>query len=341
MAKVTMKQIADRLGISTDAVSLVLNDKSGVGEEMRKKVLQAAEEMGYLDQEVKYNKSYQSRNICVMMKREYFRDMHFYSKVLYGIEKEAALKGYDVIIQFTDDTIEVPVCVERQKVAGVIIVGIIEEKRIRMLKECGIPIVLVDHCSYSAGLDCILSDNCAGSWQATHYLLEKGYRKIGFFGDPKYSVSTKERFWGYSEAIMTLSEAEDREAAFRYVMRFSVLDNVEEAVIAKDTDTAVRWLREISEMPEAFVCSNDRAALLLNNALNMLGFKVPDDVALVGFDDIEMCTMVMPQITTLHVGKYRMGVKAVDTLIWRVKNKKAPLEKVLLPVELVERESVK
>lgn len=77
------------------------------------------------------------------------------------------------------------------------------------------------------------------------------------------------------------------------------------------------------------------------NALNILEYRVPENVSLVGFDDIELCTMVMPQITTLHVGKQRMGVKAVDTLVWRIKNKKAPIEKVLLPVELIERESVK
>lgn len=263
MSKITMKQIADRLGISVNAVSLALNDKVGIGEETRKKVLQAAEELGYLDQKLKYNKSYQSHNICVMMRKVYFRDMHFYSKVLYGIEKEAAQKGYDVLIQFTDDTLEIPACIERQKVAGIIIVGMIEERRLHMLKQFGIPIVLVDHCSYSANLDCILSDNCTGTWKATSYLINKGYQKIGFFGDPKYSFSIKERFWGYLEALAVLPGLETREDIFDYIKRFSILDKVEEAVIARDTELAVEWLRALEEMPEVFVCSNDRAVFLL------------------------------------------------------------------------------
>ena len=94
--RVTMKDIADRLNLSINAVSLALNDKTGVGEETKRLILNTAEEMGYLDQSVKYMQNYSNKNICVLLKNRFFRDFRFYGRVLLGIEEEAKKAGYDV-----------------------------------------------------------------------------------------------------------------------------------------------------------------------------------------------------------------------------------------------------
>ena len=86
--------------------------------------------------------------------------------------------------------------------------------------------------------------------------------------------------------------------------------------------------------------SNDRAAILLMNALRALGYRIPEDIGIVGFDDMEISTMVMPCLTTLHIAKKNMGMKAVQTLQWRLQNRKAKPEKIILPVDLVLRDSV-
>ena len=109
--RITMKQIADELGISINAVSLALNNKQGVSESTRKRVLRLANKTGYLDQSDKYNKTFSSKHICVLIRKIYFQAMHFYSRVIYGIQWQADRLGYDNIIPFSDQAVRIPACV--------------------------------------------------------------------------------------------------------------------------------------------------------------------------------------------------------------------------------------
>lgn len=338
--KVTMKQLADRLGISINAVSLALNNREGVSEETRKQVLKLANESGYLEQSDKYNKTFSSKNICVLIRKIYFQDMHFYSRVIYGIEWQADKLGYDIIIQFTDENVKVPACVENHKVAGIIIVGPVEKERIEALGIYGIPLVVVDSTAYGRPADKILSDNRGGAFSAVNLLIRNGYEKIGFFGDLDYSLSIKERYFGYVEAMSVLMEDKSMQSALLTTMRYSLLKDVEQHVLDKNLEAIIERIKTIQEMPEAFMCSNDRAAILLMNALRELNYRVPEEIGIVGFDDMEISTMVMPGLTTLHIAKKNMGMKAVQTLQWRLQNRKAKPEKIILPVELVVRGSV-
>lgn len=338
--KVTMKQLADRLGISINAVSLALNNKEGVSEKTRRQILQLADETGYLEQTNKYNKTFSSKNICVLIRKIYFQDMHFYSRVIYGIECQADQMGYDIIIQFTDEEVTVPSCVINQKVAGIIIVGVVEKDRIEALSAYGIPIVVVDSTTYGYQVDSVLSDNRSGAFFAVNQLIRNGYRKIGFFGDLDYSLSIKERFFGYVEAVAGIMQDGTMQTALQECMKYSLLKNIERHVLSKNVESITALLRMIEEMPQVFMCSNDRAAILLMNALRVCGYRVPEDIGIVGFDDMEVSTMVVPRLTTVHIAKKNMGMKAVQTLQWRLQNRKAKREKIILPVEMVVRESV-
>ncbi len=338
--KVTMKQLAEELGISINAVSLALNNREGVSEATRKRVLKLANETGYLEQSNKYSKTFSSKNICVLVRKIYFQDMHFYSRVIYGIEWQADKLGYDIIIQFTDEEVKVPTCVENQKVAGIIIVGPVEKDRVEALSIYGIPMVVVDSTTYGFTADNILSDNRGGAFLAANLLVKNGYRKIGFFGDLDYSLSIKERYFGYVEAMTGITEDKTMQAALLESMKYSLLKNIEDHVLAKNVGAIMERIRSIGELPEVFMCSNDRAAILLMNALRELGYRVPEDIGIVGFDDMEISTMVMPGLTTLHIAKKNMGMKAVQALQWRLQNRKAKPEKIILPVDMVIRGSV-
>lgn len=338
--KVTMKQLADTLGISINAVSLALNNREGVSEKTRRQILQLANETGYLEQTNRYNKAFSSKNICVLMRKIYFQDMHFYSRVVYGIESQADRMGYDIIIQFTDDEVTVPSCVENQKVAGIIIVGFVEKDRIEALNAYGIPIVVVDSTTYGYRVDSVQSDNRSGAFFAVHQLTRNGYRKIGFFGDLDYSLSIKERFFGYVEAMAGIMPDGAMQTALLECMKYSLLKNIEQHVLDKNVEAITELLQTVEEMPEVFMCSNDRAAILLMNALRVRGYRIPEDIGIIGFDDMEVSTMVVPRLTTVHIAKKNMGMKAVQTLQWRLQNRKAKQEKIILPVEMVIRESV-
>ena len=132
--RVTMKDIAGRLGLSINAVSLALNDRNGVSEETRRTVLNAADEMGYLDQTAKYVQTYSNRNICVLMRYRFFRDFRFYGRIVLGIEEEAKKSGYDVFINSFEEEGTIPSCVENKKVSGIIVVGKVSDSYLQMLK---------------------------------------------------------------------------------------------------------------------------------------------------------------------------------------------------------------
>lgn len=123
-------------------------------------------------------------------------------------------------------------------------------------------------------------------------------------------------------------------------MKYSLLRNIEQHVLSKNTEAIAELLRTAEKLPEVFMCSNDRAAILLMNALRAQGYRIPEEIGIVGFDDMEISTMVVPALTTMHIAKKNMGMKAVQTLQWRLQNRKAKQEKIILPVEMVVRDSV-
>ena len=340
--KPTMKDIADIHGVSINAVSLALNNKPGVSEEMRLKILRTADDLGYLDEREKYLRTYEKTNLCVMMQDRYSKDMNFYGIILYAVVEEAKRNGYDVSMNFFDDNqMEVPKMVVERRGSGIIIIGKISDSNIDTLQKYKIPIVLADHASLVKNIDSVLTDNKLGGFIVVKYLLQKGFEKIGFFGELSYSLSIKERFWGYQEALRTLGPAELKEHLTEYTEKYSIFDGIESAVLNNYNKQIIELVKNKEHLPEVFVCSNDKAALALMMALQVLGYTVPDDVSIVGFDNIDMCEKIRPKLTTINVNKEIMGKRAVQRLIYRLNHMDALSENTVIGVNLVERETVK
>ncbi|MFU7515596.1 LacI family DNA-binding transcriptional regulator [Clostridium sp. HCS.1] len=341
MAKITMKDIAEKLNISINAVSLALNSKAGVSEETRKQVLDMAEELGYLDKSPKFVKTFANKNICVIIKEYYFEDNNFYGKIMISIGEESRRKGYDIItclINESEDSI--PSCIESKKVCGIIVIGNIEDDYLIKLKAYKIPVVLVDHTSLLESTDSILTDNKLGSFNITKLLIERGYKNIGFFGDLDYSLSIKERYFGFIQSMKKFLDFKTYKELNEFIDSNSILYEIEEHIINKNLEAIKEKVKNLKVLPEAFVCSNDNAAISLISALKELGYVVPKDIAVVGFDDIVLGSLIEPKLTTVRVEKDFMGKKAVDRLIWRLDNKTCPDEKTILSVKIVERDSV-
>lgn len=339
--RVTMKDIAAKLKLSINAVSLALNSREGVSEGTRKLVLQTAEEMGYLARNSKYNAAYSNRNLCILLENRFFKDMQFYGRILLGLEEAAKKAGYDIFVNSFEGEQRIPPCIEQKKVAGIIVVGMIADEFLIRLKSFGLPVVLVDHTSQAVSTDSILSDNKSGTYRVTRYLLERGFERIGYFGGVDYSQSVKDRFLGYQEAMQACLSHTTLEESMHYLRQFSCLYGVEEFVIKQDMEQIGRLFQKIPRRPEAVICSNDKAAILLCKALERLGYQIPRDISIVGFDDIELCKMVLPGITTVRVDKELMGKKAMDRLLKKIENPKEKVEKIILDVRLIERGSVR
>lgn len=336
--RVTMKDIANSLDLSINAVSLALNGLPGISEETKRKILQTAEEMGYLKQNSHFNRTYINSCICILINKKYHTST-FYSRIIYGVEREAKKNGYNVLLHFFCDKDEIPDIVENRKVSGIIILGIIDEEYLKKIYEEGLPIVLADHSSYSLPIDCVLTDNHIGAYESVTNLIGLGYRKIGFFGDFSYSHSNKERFWGYIEAMQQIEP--DFNKLFAFVSQYSILGEIERYIANRDTKAVAQLIKKQESLPEVFQCANDRAAMLLNNALNLLNIKTPEEIGLVGFDDSDMASAMYPKLTTVHVANVRMGSKAFERLLWRLQNPKSPPEKIIMAVELVIRDSTR
>lgn len=339
--KVTMKYIAEKLGLSINAISIALNNKPGISQERRREILKLADELGYLDKFPHYKPSYANKNICVILQSMYFKDAYFYSKILVGIEEESRLNNYNVIINFYEDgNFTIPNCVENIKVSGIIIAGSIRDEYLISLKQFKIPIVLVDHSSLLVPMDSIMSDNKLGSYIATEYLINNGFKNIGFFGDLNYSLSINERYFGYHEALKNKINMDENTTLDDFIKDRSILSDLEKNIINSDNGKIVDLIKNIKYFPEAFVCSNDNAAIHLIKALTTLGYDIPNDVSVIGFDNIILSTFISPKLTTIRVNKELMGKKAVDKLIFRMKNKDYPIENTILSVQLIERDSV-
>lgn len=335
-----MQDIAQQVGVSVNAVSLALKDRPGVSDDTRQRVREIAQKIGYKAKKTPPPETPQTRkSICVLLRHRFFRDFRFYGRILLGIEETAKQAGYDVQISSFGGE-EVPASVQEGRVSGLIVLGTIDDKFLARLREYGVPLVLADHQSSVYALDCVVSDNFFGAYGMAMHLFRKGYTRIGFFGDPNYTPSTRDRYFGVLKAIQDHVCPGDMNAALAYLTRFSTRGMIEKYVVEQNVARIFELYEDIPEAPEALICSNDELAILLMQVLQKHDIAVPGDVAVAGFDDIETGSMVTPTLTTVHVRKKRMGQRAVECLLRRLDDPDAPPEKHIMSVTLVERESV-
>ncbi|MBO0959908.1 LacI family DNA-binding transcriptional regulator [Neobacillus sp. MM2021_6] len=340
--KITMKDISDKLGISINAVSLALNNKYGVSEETRNDVLRMADELGYFSDTQPKSVQVNNENICLLLNNRYLRNPSFYSKVVFGIEEEAKQgpEPLDLIVNFfNDDQLQIPSCIEQNKVVGILIVGKIKDAFLEELSAFGIPIVLVDHFSHTHAMDAILTQNAAGAYLATQHVINRGHYAIGYVGDIDFSLSFKERWFGFYTCAREMGICDDLHLS--HLFKYSITKNIAHAVMDKDYQFLANTIKRLEEFPTAWVCCNDETAAAMYHALELLGIKVPEQVSLVGFDDTEIYNILEMGLTTIHVMKETMGKTALQTLIERIKKPTNVSKTISLPVTLAERGSVR
>lgn len=338
--KITMKDIAQKLNVSINAVSIALNDKPGVSDEMRLQILRTADEMGYINQKKQYLSIFSKTNICVLMQSYYANTGHFYSIVLCSIVEQAKKFGYFSILNyFEDNDFHMPECIIDRKVAGVLVVGKISDTHLRSLKKVGIPVVLVDFTSLGDPCDCVLTHNRQGGYMLTDYVVLKGYKTIGFFGDLDYSFSFQDRFMGYKQALIQ-NQIVNTKNLDSYIEKYSFLHNIEKYILANQT-TEIEKILKSKELPDVLICANDSNAFAVISALKDMGLRIPEDIGVTGFDDTPLCEKANPQITTVQVQKELMGQVAVANLMDRIHRKENIPITQLLSVKIVERASLK
>ncbi len=309
-----------------NTVSRALNNKPDVSAETRRKVLEIARKLGYIrnSDAVLFRKG-TTKTIGVV-----FEDSSnpFYAEVFKGIETSARKYGYQVILMNTErDYINELQAVEtllQKRVDGIIISPTqFDSKDIEKLVKLNYPFVILGVHFEGAKLDEVYSNDAKGGYLATRHLLEKGRRKILMLNGFMYKSVARMRYEGYVRAMseyglqpyMMVEIEEGYESAFNKIMEL------------KDTEF------------DALFCFNDVFAIAALKALRLLKRRVPEDVAVVGYDDISYAEFVQPSLTTVRIDKFLEGVVAFEMLYERLSNLRTDPKQVVLDVELIVRES--
>ena len=330
----TIKDVAEKAGVSIATVSKVINEIPGhYNPETKEKIVKAIESLNYQPNLAARSLRSNKTHIIGFTVPEL---QPFFAEILKGVQYVAKKKGYSIVLCDTDyDPRQETGYIDnllRRRVDGVIFTsGMIQSQHILRLKEEGIPLVLIEKFIDDPDIPGVLIDNISAAREAVKYLIELGYRDIGFISAPVAMVPFKDRFEGYKRAL--------HENMIPYNSSYvHIKDNIGREGFKDGYQLMERIIRQ-GNYPRAFFIVSDTLAIGAMKAIRDSGRKVPDDIAIIGFDDIEMASFCEPPLTTMAQPKYEMGVRGMELLVKAMSGVRLRKKEIKLEVELVVRES--
>lgn len=313
MAKsVKLADIAEIVGVSTVTVSKALADQKGVGEELRSQIKKIASDLGYVSlSATKNQEEKKSYNIGVLVSKRYFdQTQSFYWLMYQELATRALSKNsftmLEVVSEDDEEKIVIPKLLEGKRVNGLVIIGAMSKEYLEMVHQnANIPVVYLDFYSKDGECDSVISNGYGGMYKLTEYLCSLGHRKIAYVGTLYSTYSITDRFFGYCKAIC--------EYGIEPVKEYIIDDRDKKTSEAKNLDELLP-----EDMPTAFVCNCDLIALQLIDVLNSRGYKVPEDISVVGFDDYAFSNVNNIRLTTYAVDVKEMAKKVIKILVKRM-----------------------
>ena len=332
--KITIKEIAKIAGVSTATVSKILNKKDkSISEPTRQRVLDIVKEHNYIPNTIARSLvTRQTKTIGLVIP-----DIAnpFFPELARGAEDKANESGYNIIFCNTDDNVDkeekyINMLIEKM-IDGIIFTQSAKRtKGFEKLKIGSTPIVLIDRDMELEGVvGKVLVDNFTGAYDGVNYLLSRGYRKIAFITGALTTNTSKRRLNGYKKALEDFNIPYDES----YVLAGEYKSQWGFRAINHLFDSKIDF--------DAVFCGNDLIAISVIKALKDAGKSIPDDVAVLGFDDIYMAKFIEPELSTIRQPNYEMGYKAVEILVDILENPedKDVKRELLLNTELVIRQS--
>lgn len=329
---VRLSDIAEKLGVSTVTVSNALANQRGVSEELREKIKEMASEMGYHAPGTQIMAK-TAVNIGVLVQERYLGNgssfyWRLYQELAIACAAHNCLLAFCVLKPDEEKNTVLPVMVSDHRIDGLIVMGEISRAYLRMLeKEAGMPMIFLDFFAAEFDVDCVISNNFYGMYTATRHLIKKGHKKIAYVGSVKSSNSIADRYFGYLKA-----------------MRQYGLEEREEWIVEDRTSGTMEIIEPKlpKDMPTAFVCNCDQTASVLIHELEENGYRVPEDVSVVGYDNFVFMPVCDVAITTYGVDMPEMAKAAAERIIARVKGlDKGPGRLSIISGNLIDKESVK
>lgn len=331
----TIKDVAKKAGVSVSTVSRALNNYSDISESTRETILRVAEDLGYKPNVIARSLSSNRHFRLGMLVEDYesaglLNPLTF--EIIMGFKNAAARQDYEVILLSTTSDMQKSQDLSRlyadKQIDGAFIMGLkMTDEYYKQLSSIKFPCVLQDINIQNPMACCVGVDNVKGAFLAVDHLIKYGHRKIGFINGHKDAFVSYERLDGYYLALSRNGIQIDR----NLIINGDFSDKIAEASVGE--------LIEKNEDMTAVFCSSDLMAMGAINGLNNLGFSVPDDISVVGFDDVYMAEYMTPKLTTIHQNRGKIGETAANILINMVAGQ--AMGRVLIEPELVIRESTK
>lgn len=319
---VRIRSIAEACGLSVAAVSRALKGQPGLREDTRQRVIAVAKEMGYDFSRLRGDKI---KRVLFLLHRQHdiARALPFYSLLLLGVEDHCREQG--IAMSFLSigpgDNVDEQIALHHPD--ALICAGYFESALIMAIQKTKLPMVLVD--LWAPDLPCVNLDNQHGGYLATRHLIDAGRKRIAFLASTAAHYSIRQREKGYRQALYEAQMMMPPE----YEVIASPLVDTNQSLV-----TAMNELLSLPVPPDAIFAYNDVTAIAAMNICERRGVRVPQDIAIIGFDDIAPAAWSRPALTTIAVDKHQLGYRAVGLLLEGVTQAGE-----ILPVTLVVRES--
>ncbi|WP_375322649.1 HTH-type transcriptional repressor PurR [Aliivibrio logei] len=328
----TIKDVAKLAAVSTTTVSHVINKTRFVAEATQKRVWEAVEELNYAPSAVARSLKCNTTRTIGMLVTQSFNP--FFAEVMHGVENYCYKQGYTLFMCNTEGDLDKQKhylrMLSEKRVDGLLVMcSDLNEQLLALLeKNTELPMVIMDWGPDSPRTDKIIDNSEKGGYLATKHLIENGHEKIACITGQLDKLTCKERVRGFERALAESNLSANPDW---------ILEGDFECASASK---AVDKVLAMTERPTALFCFNDIMALAAISKIQQAGLKVPEDISVIGYDNIELSAYFSPPLTTIHQPKRRVGKTAVEILLERIKDKHHERRIFEMQPEVVSRSSV-
>jgi DNA-binding LacI/PurR family transcriptional regulator len=339
MGRVTIKDVASMAGVSPTAVSLAMNGKPGISAATREKILQVVKQMEFTPNESSRRLLFQrTGNIALLMGGDSsLLDQSFYSELNNHLLRECERRRYNVIYCIAnvdeDSSVILPNVIKSRDVDGIIVMGYLDTRIIRKIHSSGIPIMIVDNYLPEPDVCNVVFDYFQAALSAMEYLIACGHSQIGYIGSDisgnMLKFFSQQTFMGFKTVL----------EKYNLSMPASWMQ-----MGARDEYTAGLEMDKMfhaKTLPTAILCSGDIYAIGAMRSIKAHGLRVPEDISVIGIDDILLSQYVEPALTTIRVDRQALANMAINLLVERIEQGKVQEQAICPGHLLIERKSVR
>lgn len=327
-SKVTLQQIADELGTSKVTVSRALNNRPGISDDLRRKILEKAKAYGH-------SISMQNETVHALAflipQRFFLENDHFYTLIYFHLNQlcqaQNIVLSAIVISRKEEQEGTMPAQFVHQKYDGIFMAGYCGDTFLDALLDVyKKPVVFIDFKKAGLESSCVVSDNYALGFEVAEYLIQQGHKQIGFVGDYRNNPNFCDRYLGLRKALLL----------------HDLPCNPHYDLINSDFRTGLYMLpsQMPAQLPTAYICSCDMAAYYLYEKMKLMHLRVPDDISVISFDNTDICENMEPPLTSMEINKQDFARLAFEQMLMEIATPLSSMKRQFVRTHLVVRESV-